>query len=116
MLSIDVRPVMAARGVRKVYAHLVKAGMPVTAARKLSDNTYRVVPLEHLETLCLLLKCTPNDLLVWVPDQGQIVDGQPLAALRRGRRKGAGMAGTASGIAGGQAAGAGSEAEGDGGE
>ncbi|RYD51349.1 MAG: XRE family transcriptional regulator [Sphingobacteriales bacterium] len=83
MLTIHIKELCALRGIRYPYSWLVKNGIPVVAARTLSSGKYRHIPLEHLEKLCLIPRCTPNDLLVWQPDAGQDQTAQPLTALIR---------------------------------
>ena len=39
--------------------------------------------MKQMEKLCLLLKCTPDDMMVWIPDKNTPYDADaPLAALR----------------------------------
>ncbi len=88
MLTLDLKPIMQAKGMKKMYTTLVQAGVPVPSARKLADGSVKMLSLAHLERICLLLKCTPNDVLSWVPAEGQAVEGQPLAQLRTEEGKG----------------------------
>ncbi len=83
MLSIHLKELFALRGIRYPYGWMVKDGLPVVAARNFSSGKYRQVPLQHLEKLCLLLRCTPNDVLAWQPEAGMDAAHQPLADLMR---------------------------------
>jgi DNA-binding Xre family transcriptional regulator len=72
MLSFNLKPVFQARGIERPYTFLVKAGVaPHTATRILNSNS-RVMRLDHVELICRILLCEPNDLLVWTPQSGQI--------------------------------------------
>jgi hypothetical protein len=42
--------------------------------------------LRHIERLCKGLKCTPNDLFEWIPDEGKTEQGFPLTGLRRDKK------------------------------
>ncbi len=46
----------------------IRAGLSVTALRRLESGRPRTLSLETLRRLCLALECTPGDLLVFVPD------------------------------------------------
>lgn len=81
MLSIQLKNLFALRGIRHPYGWLVKNGMPVVAARHFAAGTYRHAPLQHLEKLCLLLRCTPNEIFAWQPAPGTDATHQPLSAL-----------------------------------
>lgn len=80
MLHLNLIPLLKARGVSQPYAWLVKSGFPVSAARRFAANDYKEIPLRYLEKLCLMLRCTPNDLLCWEPE-GEVPERHPLAAL-----------------------------------
>ena len=49
-----------------------------------TKNKINMFSLEHLEKICMLLGCTPNDLLDWAPQkEDEAVAKHPLSALRR---------------------------------
>lgn len=81
MLRLNLKAICKLRGIHKPYAWLLKAGFPPSAAFKLNQEDYANLPLAHLEKLCLLLHCTPHDLLRWTPEPGVETAHQPLAAL-----------------------------------
>jgi len=70
------------RGIEKPYTFLVKAGLsPNTATSILNHNT-RSFRLDHIELLCDVLVCEPNDLLAWTPEDDKIYpDNYPLVKL-----------------------------------
>ncbi len=82
MLSLDPKKVMLARGIATPFAFLRDAGIPASAAHKIYAGLYERPSLKHIELMCILLKCTPNDLLTWVPDKGQDKD-IPLNILQK---------------------------------
>lgn len=58
---------MRARGIDKPYSFLVKSGMTYHAAQNLLNNPVRSIRFDHMELLCKILLCEPNDLFVWKP-------------------------------------------------
>ena len=56
------------RGIKNPYTLLVKAGISSHSASDLLKSNVRGMRLDHLEKVCILLNCTPNDLLVWKKD------------------------------------------------
>lgn len=64
---------------------MIRNGFVRSTASKLLNGQARYVKDEHLEKLCLLLHCTPNDLFVWKPEANSLTaEGHPLQALKRG--------------------------------
>ena len=84
MLKFSVKRVMWARGVSKYFSYLRKQGYtPNTASRLLNAHT-KNMHLKHMEHLCLLLDCTPNDLLEWEPEKSLTTpENKALSALIR---------------------------------
>jgi hypothetical protein len=82
MLSLHLAPIFKARGITKPYSFLVKAGFtPFTATNIINYNS-RVFRLDHIEMLCNILVCEPNDLLLFTPDKGrQYAPNNPLLKL-----------------------------------
>jgi DNA-binding Xre family transcriptional regulator len=84
MLSLNLTPIFTARGINKPYSFLVKSGFTPHSANNLLNSKTRVFRLDHIEQLCTLLICEPNDLLVWTPNKGQqYSDNFPLAKLKQ---------------------------------
>ena len=83
MLYLNLAPIFAARGIERPYSYLVKAGFTHhTAFNLLSSNT-RSFRLDHIEALCRILVCEPNDLLAWKPEPNVHYPSQnPLEKLR----------------------------------
>ena len=82
-LVLDVRPLLAARGIVNVFTFLKKnIGLPNAFAHDLTHGrAYRISNL-YLELLCTKLNCTPNDLFIFKEDPKQSIgEHHALAAL-----------------------------------
>lgn len=83
MLTVNLNPIFKARGIDRPYTFLVKAGLTPHSANVLLNSKTKVFRLDHIEKLCLILKCEPNDLLVWIPGKNEIIaDDHPLNRLK----------------------------------
>jgi len=82
MLTYNIQRIFKARGVEKPYSFLRQHGFSNNFASRLKQNNiYRIDPRE-LEKLCVILHCTPNDLLEWTDDGEYTIDGShPLRKL-----------------------------------
>lgn len=74
MLYLNLNPVLRLRGIEKPYSFLVRSGFSNHTAHYLLSASPRAIRLDHLEKLCLLLKCVPNDILGWKPDPDTLFD------------------------------------------
>jgi hypothetical protein len=84
MLSLHLHPIFKARGIARPYSFLVKSGFTYHAAANLTSNRYSTINLAYIDKLCILLHCTPNDLLVYTPEPNQILaDNHPLKRLSK---------------------------------
>ena len=85
MLTLNISPIFRARGIERPYTFLVKAGFTPHSANVLLNSKSKVFRLDHIEKLCVILKCEPNDLLVWHPNKNEIIaDDHPLTKLKYG--------------------------------
>lgn len=83
MLTFHLDPIFKARGIEKPYSFLVKAGISPNTAYKITNGKMRILRLDHVELLCDLLVCEPNDLLIWAPNKGSRPPGNhTLAKLK----------------------------------
>lgn len=83
MLSLNLTPIFKMRGIEKPYTFLVKAGLSPNTATSILNNKTRTFRLDHIELLCDVLVCEPNDLLAWTPEKDRIYpDNHPLAKLK----------------------------------
>ncbi len=84
MLYFNPKRVFALRGIPNPLTYLMKNGFGRGTANNLLNFNNRSVKFEHLERLCVLLRCTPNDLYDWKPGKDLVAgDDHPLNALKR---------------------------------
>jgi len=82
MLSLNLAPIFKARGIEKPYSFLVKNGFTNFTASSILNSYGRSFRLDHIEMLCNILVCEPNDLLLFTPDKGkQYAPNNPLLKL-----------------------------------
>lgn len=68
MLRYDLKRVMRARGKLRYFHFLRQHGFGSNTASRLLNAHVRNINVDQVERLCLILDCTPNDLLEWEPD------------------------------------------------
>lgn len=71
MLSLNLKPIFKARGIERPFSFMVKAGISPASANAILDGSIRTFRLDHIELLCKILICEPNDLLLWAPNKDQ---------------------------------------------
>ncbi len=72
MLKYNFKPIIFARGIEKPYTYFVNAGFSTQLASKLNNNKVKILRPKTIEKLCILLNCTPNDIMEWHPTQHQL--------------------------------------------
>jgi DNA-binding Xre family transcriptional regulator len=84
MLTINLKPIFAARAIEKPYVFLTKNGFTHSTAKDLLNGRVKAINLAYIERLCTLLWCEPNELLLWEPaDKAQVPANHPLLPLTR---------------------------------
>lgn len=84
MLYYNLDKIFKARGIEKRFNFLVQQGFTGTLAAKVNRNKALRLDLSTVERLCKALRCTPNDLLEWVPDKGEKLDAEhPLNKIKQ---------------------------------
>jgi DNA-binding Xre family transcriptional regulator len=84
MLSLNLSPIFKARGIERPYTFLVKAGLSPHTATTILNNRTRTFRLDHIELLCKILICDPNDLLLYTPGKDdQLPQHHPLNKLKQ---------------------------------
>ncbi|MBC7524367.1 MAG: helix-turn-helix transcriptional regulator [Flavobacterium sp.] len=84
MLTLNPNPIFRARGITKPYTFLVKSGFTPHAANIIINSNTRVLRLDHIELLCTVLNCEPNDIVKFIPNKGQnYPDNHPLMKLKQ---------------------------------
>ena len=82
MLALNLQPIFQARGIERPYSFLVKSGFTYHAANLLLNSTTKSFRLDHIERLCKILVCEPNDLLNYTPEnQNALPKEHPLNNL-----------------------------------
>jgi DNA-binding Xre family transcriptional regulator len=83
MLSFNLAPVFKARSIDNPYTFLVKAGIARHTAHRILSREARVFRLDHVELICRVLICEPNDILVYTPSASHpLPEDHPLHNLR----------------------------------
>jgi DNA-binding Xre family transcriptional regulator len=86
MLKLNLKPILAARGISKPLSFLVEAGLSYRTAHILLKYGVSAIKLSHLEKLCSALHCTPNDLMEWTDKTiGGNTIPHPLQELNKGK-------------------------------
>lgn len=84
MFKLRVKYIMETKGIVNPYNFLIKQGFTPNIASRYINGTVDLMNLAYLEKLCLLLQCTPHDLLEWEPPKEETVtDSHPLSPLIR---------------------------------
>lgn len=68
MLKLNLTGIFKARNITKPYSYLVKAGFSPNVATRIANNQVDSMQFRHIELLCFILNCEPNDLFSWTPD------------------------------------------------
>lgn len=83
MLTYNLQPIFAARGIEKPFSFLVKNGFTPHSAHNIINSNIHTLRLDHVELLCELLFCEPSDLFLWTPSKNKIIaENNPLNKLR----------------------------------
>lgn len=69
MLHYHFDRIFKARGIEKPFTFLVSAGISRQFASKIYNNKVKRLNFDVMERLCVLLNCTPNDFMEWIPDK-----------------------------------------------
>jgi DNA-binding Xre family transcriptional regulator len=84
MLYYNITDRCKARGIDKPYSFFKSKGFSINTATRLANNRLRQINLKMLESICITLHCTPNDLLEWVPSKSETdIAAHPLYPLKR---------------------------------
>lgn len=70
MIVVRIREVAKKRGIKNAYQLQKETGFHPSMAANLWKSEWEKSDLRTLNTLCNVLKCTPNDLLEFIPDEG----------------------------------------------
>ena len=85
MLILNLKRVFALRGIDNPFTYLVKNGFVRTTASNLLNGKTAFIRIEHLEAICEMLNCQPNDPFEWKPTSSVSTERHPLKMLRRAK-------------------------------
>ena len=81
-LILNIKHICAVKNIERPFTFLRKNGFTHNIASTLVSNETIVINLAHIEKLCLILNCTPNDLFDYKPTQpNEQIKNNPLTAL-----------------------------------
>ena len=67
MLKLKVKELLEQQGKTKYWLYK-QLGMSYQNFNKMINNETKSIRYENIETICLLLKCTPNDLFEFIEE------------------------------------------------
>jgi DNA-binding Xre family transcriptional regulator len=89
MLKLDLNRLFEDKGIENPTQFLKKNGLTAHTTSRLLNNKVSSISFKHLETICLLLNCTIDDLFSWENDNKTgIYKDHSLQKLVRGKKKG----------------------------
>jgi DNA-binding Xre family transcriptional regulator len=84
MIVLQIKELCELRGIKAPLAALMKAGISQQVAQNYLRGKKKHLLLKHIEILCTLLRCIPNDLVAWTPDdKAEDYPANPLQTVRR---------------------------------
>ena len=84
MLKLNLPRVFSLRQIASPHLFMVKNGIPRATAWNLLRNSVHTIKNDHLEKICEMLNCQPNDLYEWKPAADTAdAENHPLSGLRR---------------------------------
>ena len=88
MLTLNLTPIFNARGIEKPFPFLTRNGFSYHTTHNLLNSKSRIFRLDHIEKLCEILICEPNDLLSWTPEKNKVIpETHPLYKLKKDKTK-----------------------------
>jgi DNA-binding Xre family transcriptional regulator len=84
MLQFNLNALFKARGIAHPRTFMINAGISPTTAGTILQGKIKTMRLDHMEILCKVLFCQPNDVLRWTPDTPDTVPvGHPIRKLNQ---------------------------------
>ena len=82
MLRYNFSRIFRAKGIVKPGPFLMEKGFKRNTAFKIARNEVHELSNNHLEKLCIILCCTPNDLLEWRPEKNiEVPEEHPIRKM-----------------------------------
>jgi DNA-binding Xre family transcriptional regulator len=69
MITLNIYSLCKLRGIKYPLKTLVKAGISQQVAYEYLKGKRKSLVIKHVEILCTLLHCYPNDLFSWLPTE-----------------------------------------------
>jgi len=86
MIRYDLLKICKARGIDRPYSFFKAHGFSDTFASNVKNDKVTSMRLSTLEKVCVLLYCTPHDLMEWIPDKASTVSSDhPIRVLQSDR-------------------------------
>jgi DNA-binding Xre family transcriptional regulator len=86
MTVLNLRNVFLSKGITSPHAWLVKHGIDSDTATRLLNPKRKHVSLKHIDIICYELRLTPNDIMLWQPNnKNQDIADHPLQDMRTGQ-------------------------------
>ncbi len=73
MLYLNIKNVCNLRGIDNPHQFLRKNGFTIHTTHRLVNNTLEGISYRNLEKLCIILNCTPNDLISFAPPKDSTI-------------------------------------------
>ncbi len=67
MLKWNFKKLFKMRGIDNPFTFLRKLGVSHNLANRIANDQCDKIGLKHLALLCVILNCTPDDMMEWVP-------------------------------------------------
>jgi DNA-binding Xre family transcriptional regulator len=74
MVKVAIKEMAEKRGITSSYQLMKALNIPPSQAAKWFNNDLESISLRTLDKLCQALRCKPNDLLRYEPEQGKADD------------------------------------------
>lgn len=86
MIIFNFDRIFRARGIQRKFSFMRQAGYSEHFSSKVANNRLTRISAKDLERICVLLRCSPNDICEWIPNNDEHVDeNHPLNEIRRTR-------------------------------
>lgn len=81
-LILNVQHICAIKNINRPFTFLRKNGFTHNTATQLINNNVKEINIAHIEKLCLIFNCTPNDLFDYKPTQPlENIKNTPLTSI-----------------------------------
>ena len=84
MLRLRLKYLLESKGIINPYNFLIRNGFTPNVATRSINGKIEQLKLSHVNKLCTVLHCTPDDLLEWYAGKNEALpDNHPLLSLVR---------------------------------